>query len=58
MLYFEKVLVTLEPAALRFSPLTRNSALGAQLIALSKRTVRSGAPYLRTGPKGILNAHI
>jgi hypothetical protein len=58
MLYFEKLLATISPAALRFSPLTHNSLLGAQLIALSKRTNRSGAPYLRTGPKGILNAHI
>jgi len=58
MLHFEKVLATISPAALRFSPLTHNYSLGAQLIAPFKRTNRSGAPYLRTGPKGILNAHI
>ena len=58
MLYFEKVLATIAPDALGFSPQTHNSSLGAQLIALSKATVCSGAPYLRTGPKGILNAHI
>jgi len=51
-------LATISPVALRFSPQTHNSSLGAQLIAPFKRTNRSGAPYLHTGPKGILNAHL
>jgi hypothetical protein len=58
MLYFEKVLATIAADALRFFLQTHNYSLGAQLIALSRRANRSGAPYLRTGPKGILNAHI
>jgi len=51
-------MATIAADALGFSPQTYDSSLGAQLIAPFKRTNRSGAPYLRTGPKGILNAHI
>jgi hypothetical protein len=58
MLPRQKLLAIIAADALGFSPQTHNYSLGAQLIAPFERTNRSGAPYLRTGPKGILNAHI
>jgi hypothetical protein len=58
MLLFEKELSTIALTGMSFSAPKDNSALGAQLISLSKRPNLRATPSTPTGDRGGLSAHL